>query len=155
MRRRWLRALWIAPIAMMAMAAIFLLICLLLMSLWNSLLPDLFGWKPITFWQAAGLLILSRILFVGFRGRSGWRGHWRHRMQERWERMTPEEREKFRAGMRDRCGTGFRTAYRHRWMRERWEEMTPEERESFLAEVGARGGPGAPGTPAPPAGVPT
>jgi len=30
--------------------------------------------------------------------------HWRQRMMERWEQMTPEEREKFRAGMRARCG---------------------------------------------------
>jgi hypothetical protein len=27
-------------------------------------------------------------------------------MDERWERMTPEEREKFQQGMRSRCGFG-------------------------------------------------
>jgi hypothetical protein len=26
-------------------------------------------------------------------------------MDERWERMTPEEREKFQQGMRTRCGS--------------------------------------------------
>jgi len=26
-------------------------------------------------------------------------------MKERWEHMTPEEREKFRQGMRGRCGS--------------------------------------------------
>jgi hypothetical protein len=31
--------------------------------------------------------------------------HWRHRMKERWERMTPEEREKFRQTVRGRCGS--------------------------------------------------
>ena len=30
--------------------------------------------------------------------------HWRRRMHERWEHMTPEEREKFRQGVRERCG---------------------------------------------------
>jgi hypothetical protein len=30
--------------------------------------------------------------------------HWRGRMAERWAQMTPEEREKFREGMRARCG---------------------------------------------------
>jgi hypothetical protein len=101
-RSRMLRIMRIAPLAMLAVAVIFLLICLVLMALWNSLTPALFGWKPITFWQAAGLLILSRILFGGgFRGRSG---HWRHRMRERWEKLTPEEREKFRAAMSARCG---------------------------------------------------
>jgi hypothetical protein len=30
--------------------------------------------------------------------------YWRRRMMERWEKMTPEEREKFREGLRGRCG---------------------------------------------------
>ena len=71
--------------------------------LWNWLLPPLFGWHMITFWQALGLLVLCRILFgrLGGRGRPNFRG----RMAERWDRMTPEEREKFRHGMRGRCGS--------------------------------------------------
>jgi hypothetical protein len=76
------------------------------MSLWNWLMPALFGWHPITFWQALGILVLSKILFGGFRGRSGGpHGPWRRRMMERWEAMTPEEREKFRQGMRGGCGS--------------------------------------------------
>jgi hypothetical protein len=77
----------------------------IVMRLWNWLMPPLFGWHLLTFWQALGLLVLSKILFGGFRGRPGWGGmHYRRRMMERWEKMTPEEREKFRAGMRGRCG---------------------------------------------------
>src|SRR5262245_48694334 len=38
--------------------------------LWNWLLPDIFGLRQITFWQALGLLALSRILFGSF-GRGG------------------------------------------------------------------------------------
>ena len=72
--------------------------------LWNWLMPALFGWHLITFWQALGILVLSKILFGGFRGRPGWGGHWRGRMIERWEKMTPEEREKFREGLRYGCG---------------------------------------------------
>jgi hypothetical protein len=74
------------------------------MSLWNWLMPSLFGWRLINFWQALGLLLLSRILFGGFRGRPGAHMYWRRRMMERWEQMTPEEREKFREGMRRGCG---------------------------------------------------
>jgi MFS family permease len=37
----------------------------LVMHLWNWLLPPLFGWRQINFWQAFGLLALCRILFVG------------------------------------------------------------------------------------------
>ena len=70
--------------------------------LWNAMLPAIFGWHMITFWQALGLLILSKILFGGFHRHGGGRGGWRHRMKERWEQMTPEEREQFRKGMR--CG---------------------------------------------------
>ena len=74
------------------------------MSLWNWLMPSLFGWRLINFWQALGLLVLSRILFGGFRGRPGGHMYWRRRMMERWEQMTPEERQKFREGMRRGCG---------------------------------------------------
>lgn len=76
------------------------------MRLWNWLMPELFGLHLITYWQALGVLILSKILFGGFRGRP-MGPPWRHRMMERWEKMTPEEREKFRQGMRGRCGSSF------------------------------------------------
>ena len=81
---------------------------LALMSLWNWLAPALFGWRLITFWQALGLFLLARILVGGFRGPAGEgmfsRRRMMGRMMERWERMTPEEREKFRQGLRARCG---------------------------------------------------
>jgi len=73
--------------------------------LWNALVPSIFGWHTITFWQATGLLVLSKILFGGFhRSFGGRRGAWKQRMQERMEHMTPEQREQFRRGMR--CGRG-------------------------------------------------
>ena len=65
--------------------------------LWNWLLPPLFGWRQITFWQAIGMLVLCRILFGGVSGRGLHRSNSRRRMAERWERMTPEEREKIPA----------------------------------------------------------
>lgn len=70
--------------------------------LWNALLPPIFGWHLITFWQALGLLILSKILFGGFHRHAGRRNHWKDRMTERWIQMTPEQREQFLKGMR--CG---------------------------------------------------
>ena len=74
------------------------------MMLWNWLMPSLFGLHAVGFWQALGLLALSKILFGGFRGRTGFGPPWRQRMFERWEQMTPEERERFRAGLRGGCG---------------------------------------------------
>jgi positive regulator of sigma E activity len=86
-------------------AALFVsLFSFVVMSLWNWLMPTLFGWRPINFWQAMGVLVLSKILFGGFRGRPSHRWHWRKRMIERWEQMTPEEREKFRQGLQNRWG---------------------------------------------------
>jgi len=98
---RMLRVLKIAVIGTLAIAVFGFVV----MSLWNWLMPALFGLRLITFWQAIGLLILSKIFFGGFRGRPGSRMHWKRRMIERWEHMTPEEREKFRQGMRSRCGS--------------------------------------------------
>ena len=75
------------------------------MRLWNWLLPALFGWRLISYWQAMGILILSKILF-GFRGRPGRHCYPRRRMMERWEQMTPEECERFRKGL-ESCGAPF------------------------------------------------
>jgi hypothetical protein len=74
---------------------------LVVMSLWNWLAPAVFGGHIINYWQALGLLVLSRILFGGFRGRRGHGMHGRYRFTSD---MTPEEREKFRQGLRARCG---------------------------------------------------
>ena len=71
----------------------------IVLHLWNWLIPALFHLPAITFWQGLGLLVLSWLFFGGLRGsgpRSGYRHHWRRRMQDRWEQMTPEQREKFR-----------------------------------------------------------
>ena len=101
MKRKWiLRGVRFALFGVLAVT----LFSLVVMTLWNWLTPALFGWHAIGFWQAMGLLVLSRILLGGFRGRPGYGGHWRQRMTERWEQMSPEEREKFRQGMRGRCG---------------------------------------------------
>jgi hypothetical protein len=90
--------------------ALFFVLGYVVMALWNWLMPSLFGLHTITYWQAYGLLILSKILFGGLRGGGGGgrchgRNDWRGRMAERWEKMTPEEREKFSQSMRGRwCG---------------------------------------------------
>jgi hypothetical protein len=87
-------------------AALFITVAgFVVMNLWNWLLPGIFGFHLITFWQAIGILILCKILFGGFRGGRGGHFYWRRRMLERWEQMTPEEREKFREAMRGRCGS--------------------------------------------------
>jgi hypothetical protein len=101
MKARWvIKGLKVAAIAIVAAAAL----SFILMNLWNWLAPSVFGARTVTFWQALGILVLSKILFGGFRGRPGYGSHWRRRMSDRWAQMTPEEREKLRQGMRNRCG---------------------------------------------------
>jgi hypothetical protein len=96
----------IAPLAIMGMVAFAALGGYVVMRLWNWLTPTLFGWHTVTFWQAFGLLVLSRILFggLGLHGNAG--SNMRRRMRERWEHMSPEERERFRQGMFGRYGAG-------------------------------------------------
>ena len=96
MRRRFIL---FAPLILLAFLAFVALGGEVVRQLWNWLLPPLFGWRPITFWQALGILALCRILFGGFSLRGGDRSRYRRRMAERWERMTPEERERFRRGV--------------------------------------------------------
>ena len=99
-----MRKKWIFVVAPLALAAFITIGGEVVMQLWNWLMPAIFGWQQITFWQALGLLVLSRILFGNIGGRGGHRSSFRRRMDQRWERMTPEEREKFRQGTRSRCG---------------------------------------------------
>ncbi len=106
MRRKWY--FW-APLAILGMAAFVFIGGEIVQQLWNWLLPALFGLRRITFWQAIGILLLCRILFGGFGGHGPSRSNIRHRiagrMAERWGQMTPEQRERFRQGLRG-CG-GF------------------------------------------------
>src|SRR5437879_9909177 len=109
MRRRW-RWIFLAPLAILAMLLFIAIGGEVVRQLWNWLLPPLFGWRQITFWQAVGILALCRILFGGFGIHGSGRSNFRRRMSERWQHMTPEERERFRQGMRERCGSSPSTS---------------------------------------------
>jgi hypothetical protein len=104
MSKRLKRLIWIAPAAILGMVIFTWIGGEVVMLLWNWLAPALFGFKQITFWQALGLLALCRILFGGFGLGGGSSRRSRRRMAERWEQMTPEERERFRQGFRGRSG---------------------------------------------------
>jgi hypothetical protein len=96
-RGRWvLKGLAVAALAIVALAVLSWVVMLL----WNALLPGLFGTPPLRYLQAAGLLVLSRILLGGLRGHHG---PWRHRWRERWESLTPEERERLREKYARHC----------------------------------------------------
>ena len=75
-----------------------------LMLLWNAILPAVLGVKAITYLQALGIFVLSKVLFGFNSGWGGRRHRWREKMEEKWNFMTPEEREKFRDEWKNRCG---------------------------------------------------
>jgi hypothetical protein len=67
------------------------------MLLWNWLMPAMFGLTTIDYWQALGILVLSRVLFGNFGGKGGMNHGWhgKHHLREKWQKMTPEQRQEF------------------------------------------------------------
>ncbi len=63
------------------------------MLLWNWLMPAIFGLPLINFYQAIGLLLLSKIVFSGF-------GHHKRHTHK----IRPEWREHFEKIHSQRCG---------------------------------------------------
>ena len=71
------------------------------MYLWNWLIPELFNGPYLTFWQTIGLLVLSKILFSGFGKGGGHHGKpWRPYWKDRWDKMSPEDRERIKQKMK-------------------------------------------------------
>ena len=78
----------------------------LVMLLWNALMPDLVHLAPINFWQALGLFILCKLLFgnFGFGRRDSPKRHFGPpRFREKFIDMSPEEREKLKEKWKERC----------------------------------------------------
>jgi hypothetical protein len=99
------KARFLIPFFVLGAIALF---ALAVFELWNGVLTDVLGVKMITYWQALGILALAKILFGGFpcrggRGRFGPPWH-RHPMMERWDSLSPEQRDEMREEMRRRFG---------------------------------------------------
>lgn len=62
---------------------------LLIFLLWNWLMPEIFGLTTISYIQAVGLLILSKILFFGFHRKIGPSNHFKAR--EYWRKKFEDE----------------------------------------------------------------
>lgn len=98
------------------------------MLLWNWLVPELFAGPVINFWQALGLLFLSKLLFGFPKGHhhqgGGWgwkKGRWQEKMRQKMEHLSPEEKERLRSHF-DRCMGG---PFGRRWGQSR--EERPED----------------------------
>ncbi|OFW05865.1 MAG: hypothetical protein A3H96_15685 [Acidobacteria bacterium RIFCSPLOWO2_02_FULL_67_36] len=118
MRPRMKRVIFIAPLAILGILLFGFIGGEIVKLLWNWLLPPIFGWREVTFWQALGMLALCRILFGGLGRGGGTRSNVRRRVADRladrigdrWDGMTPEERDRFRQRIGERCGFDPSTA---------------------------------------------
>ncbi len=97
------------PLFLLKMVLILAVTSVIVMLLWNALIPVIFSGPVITYWQAAGLLLLSKILF-GTMGRGYSKRHhnspdemWKQKLKAKYEAMSPEEKEKFRS----KCSSRF------------------------------------------------
>ena len=96
------------PLFILKLVLILAITSAVVMLLWNALIPVLFSGPVLTYWQAAGLLLLAKILF-GSMGRGFGRRHhhypdemWKKKLKAKYESMTPEEKEKFRSKCKSR-----------------------------------------------------
>ena len=102
-----MKKLWKVKIVFFIIASIIAMAAIVMWT-WNWLVPELFHGPLINFYQAIGLMLLSRILFRGFHGMGG-RGNYIRNLgqwKEGWNKMNPEQREKMRELWKKRCG-GF------------------------------------------------
>lgn len=79
--------------------AIVATVTLAVMMLWNWLIPELFNGPIINYWQAFGLLLLSKLL-TGM-GRPGMH-HWKSKLHSGWHSLSDKERSKLREKFRDK-----------------------------------------------------
>lgn len=100
--KKFLLFIVLAPIFIFGFSAI-------VMWLWNALLPDIIGVNPVTYWQAMGILVLSKILFGNFssggsKSKSNNSGGGKSNFRQKWANMDDEERVKFKEQWKKRCG---------------------------------------------------
>ena len=102
------------PLKILGMILVFVAIVsalsALVMYLWNTILTDVTDVKPLTFWKAMGLLLLTKILFGGFGKAFGRNGkskkkHWKNK----WMNMSPEERIEAKSRWKEYCNQRKKT----------------------------------------------
>ena len=90
---------WIA-MGLAGVTAIGFVLGLVVMMLWNWLMPALFGLPEVSYWQAVGLFVLCHLLF---KGHGGGHGHRPRRPRDPRGRFAQKVRAMMGEG-RARCG---------------------------------------------------
>lgn len=99
------------PFFILIPIAILFVVSGIVMLLWNSILPVVFAVKTINYWQALGILILSKILFSHFSFDKRHRGPFMPpHLKEKFMNMTEEEKQQFKEEWEKR-----KDEWRKRW----------------------------------------
>jgi hypothetical protein len=98
------KGLFFLKCALLAVLAV-IVFGLVTLLLWNWLVPELFNGPVINFWQALGLLILSKILFSGLGKKGGSHGpapYWKQRLHEKFSKMPADQRAEFKRRLNEK-----------------------------------------------------
>lgn len=96
-KRNWKRK---KPLIFIFILAGVALLIWVMMLLWNAILPEVIGVNEVTYWQAAGIFILSKILFGGFKG--GGHKYKKQQYKEKFMNLTDEQKETFKSEWKSR-----------------------------------------------------
>lgn len=96
------------PLKILFFITVFIIIVIgvswIVMFLWNNILVDATGVKPLNLWKAAGLLILSKILIGGFRKpKAPWKHSPPSHFRKKWMEMNEEERKEAKHRWKNHC----------------------------------------------------
>ena len=91
------------PIFVLIPVALFFAVGGTVMLLWNWLIPVIFGLKAITYFQALGLFLLSRILLGSFGFGNKKPPFANPKIREKMMKLTDEERQQFKEEWKNRC----------------------------------------------------
>jgi hypothetical protein len=93
------------PLFVLIPIALFFAVGGVVMLLWNWLIPVLFGLKTISYMQALGLFLLSRILLGSFGFGNKKPPFANPNFRNKMMNMTTEERQKFKEEWKSRCSS--------------------------------------------------
>ncbi len=102
LNNRYKKFFFFIPLVLFGLSSISFVV----MQLWNWLMPVIFQLPSISFFQAAGLFALSKILFssFNFNGRNKKAAFKNQVIKEKMMHMSEEERQQFKEQWKKRCG---------------------------------------------------
>lgn len=101
--------------------AVFAAIVAIVMLLWNCLIPNIIGWSAVNYWQAAGLVLLCRLLLGSFGKFMPMSQRLLAHKAKKWEHFDPQKMMRFHEKM-----GGMSASERREYIRNRMRECEPD-----------------------------